>query len=217
MSAENYRGNMPKFVLLIRDKRHWLAKHHIFIKGQKPSIIPNLLYVVEAEKGTKMENKTILLVEDNPDDADLTLLVLKKYNIVNKVFVVHNGVEALDFLFCRNTYEYRNPFDMPQLILMEIKLPGMNGLQVLRCLREDFRTRLLPVMIFTSSKEEEDVIESYKIGANSFVRKPIIFTQFVEAVRLLGFYWLALNEIPLNLKDEALLIQSSDQVITPYR
>lgn len=164
-----------------------------------------------------MENKTILLVEDDPDDADLTLLVPKKYHIVNKVFVVHNGVEALDFLFCRNTYENRNPFDMPQLILMEIKLPGMNGLQVLRCLREDCRTRLLPVMIFTSSKEEEDMIESCKIGANSFVRKPVIFTQFVEAVRLLGFYWLALNEAPPNLKDEALLIQSSDQVITPYQ
>jgi len=143
-----------------------------------------------------MQNATILLVEDNPDDEALTVRALKKNNIGNQVFVVRDGAEALDFLFCTNTYADRDPNDLPQLILLDIKLPKVDGLEVLRRIRSAPRTHLLPVVMLTSSKEERDLVASYESGANSYMRKPVDFTQFMEAVRQLGMYWLVLNEFP---------------------
>jgi len=143
-----------------------------------------------------MEHKMILLVEDNPDDEALTIRALKKNNIGNKVIVVRDGAEALDFLFFRGTYAERDPRDTPQVILLDLKLPKVDGLEVLRRIRADERTRVLPVVILTSSSEEQDLIKGYSLGANSYVRKPVDFSQFVEAVRQLGLYWLVLNEAP---------------------
>ena len=143
-----------------------------------------------------MDDKMILLVEDNPDDEALTLRALKKHNVGNKVFVVHDGAEALDFLFCTGAYADRDPHDTPQVILLDIKLPKVDGLEVLRRLRADERTSLLPVVILTSSKEDQDLINGYKYGANSYVRKPVDFIEFLEAARQLGLYWLVLNETP---------------------
>lgn len=143
-----------------------------------------------------MDEKMILLVEDNPDDEALTLRALKKHNIGNKVFVVRDGAEALDFLFCTGAYADRDPNDMPQVTLLDLKLPKVDGLEVLRRLRADPRTRLLPIVILTSSNEEQDMIQGYKNGANSYVRKPVDFTQFLDAVRELGLYWLVLNQAP---------------------
>jgi two-component system, response regulator len=143
-----------------------------------------------------MKNTMILLVEDNPDDEALTLRALKKNNIRNTVFVARDGAEALDFLFCTGAYADRDPNDLPQLILLDIKLPKIDGLGVLRRIRGDKRTHLLPVVILTSSKEEQDLIEAYEGGANSYVRKPVDFTQFAESIQQLGMYWLVLNEIP---------------------
>ncbi len=143
-----------------------------------------------------MNDKMILLVEDNPDDEALTIRALKKNNIGNKVVVAHDGAEALDFLFCTGAYAERDPKNMPQVILLDLKLPKVDGLEVLRRIRADPRTSLLPVVILTSSKEERDMVEGYKNGANSYVRKPVDFNQFVEAARQLGLYWLVLNEVP---------------------
>lgn len=136
----------------------------------------------------------ILLVEDNSDDEALTLRALKKNNIHNEVVVARDGVEALDYLFGTGVYAGRDLGIMPQLILLDLKLPKIDGLQVLQRLRADQRTRLLPVVILTSSKEQQDVIEGYSLGANSYIRKPVDFTQFIESVRQLGLYWLILNE-----------------------
>ena len=143
-----------------------------------------------------MDHKTILLVEDNINDEMLTLRAFKKNNIVNQVKVVRDGVEALDYLFASGKYAGRDPDDTPELVLLDLKLPKMNGLQVLRRLRADSKTRLLPVVILTSSDEDQDVIDSYHLGANSYVRKPVDFAQFTEAVRQLGLYWLVLNVAP---------------------
>lgn len=143
-----------------------------------------------------MEEKMILLVEDNPDDEELTLRALKKNNIKNKVVVVRDGAEALDFLFCTGNYADRDPSVLPQVTLLDLKLPKIDGLEVLRRIRGDPRTQLLPVVVLTSSKEEQDMLNSYSNGANSYVRKPVDFTQFMEAVHQLGLYWLVLNEIP---------------------
>lgn len=140
----------------------------------------------------------ILLVEDNPQEVDLTLRALKKNNIGNQVVVVSDGVEALNFLFCINTYADRDPQEMPRLILLDLKLPKLNGLEVLRRIREDERTRRLPVVILTSSNEEQDLLESYKIGVNSYLRKPVDFNRFEDYVKQLGQYWLILNEAPPN-------------------
>jgi two-component system, response regulator len=145
-----------------------------------------------------MDNKMILLVEDNPDDETLTLRALNKNNIKNKVVVVRDGAEAIDFLQCTGPYAERNPREMPQFVLLDLKLPKIDGLEVLRIIRENPNTRMLPVIILTSSKEEQDLIRSYNSGANSYVRKPVDFTEFVEAVRQLGLYWLVLNEVPPN-------------------
>ena len=137
----------------------------------------------------------ILLVEDNPRDEALTRRALKKSNIVNEVVAARDGVEALDYLFGTGKYAGRDMSIMPQLILLDLKLPKVNGLQVLQKIREEERTRRLPVVVFTSSSEEEDMIKSYDLGANSYVRKPVDFEQFLEATRQLGLYWLVLNEV----------------------
>jgi CheY-like chemotaxis protein len=143
-----------------------------------------------------MENKVILLVEDNPDDETLTLRALKKNNIKNEVVVARNGVEALDYVFGTGSYAGRDLNIMPQVVLLDLKLPKLDGLEVLRRLRADDRAKLLPVVILTSSNEEQDRITGYDLGANSYVRKPVDFSQFSEAARQLGLYWLVLNEPP---------------------
>src|ERR1700752_1908554 len=143
-----------------------------------------------------MEDKVILLVEDNADDEKLTLRALKKNNISNEVVVARNGVEALDYLFGTGAYEGRNLNSMPQVVLLDLKLPKLDGLEVLRRVRADDRTRLLPVVILTSSNEEADRINGYGLGANRYVRKPVDFNQFTDAARQLGLYWLILNEPP---------------------
>jgi two-component system response regulator len=136
------------------------------------------------------------LWQDNPDDEVLTLRALRKHNIENRVVVVRDGAGALDFLFCTGAHADRDPHAMPHMILLDLKLPKVDGLEVLCRLRADKRTRLLPIVILTSSNEEQDLMKGYKIGANSYVRKPVDFNQFVEAVRQLGLYWLVLNEPP---------------------
>ncbi len=143
-----------------------------------------------------MDKKTILLVEDNPDDQDLTLRALKKNQIMNEVIVVSDGAEALDYLFCSGKYADREIEKLPEVILLDLKLPKINGLEVLKRIRAVKRTKLLPVVILTSSTEESDLVESYKLGANSYIKKPVDFIQFSEAVRQLGLYWLVLNESP---------------------
>ena len=143
-----------------------------------------------------MSDKTILLVEDNPDDEALTLRALKKNNILNSVTVVHDGAEALDYLFCQGVYAGRDACQQPAVTLLDLKLPKIDGLEVLKRLRADERTRLLPVVILTSSKEEQDLVNGYRLGANSYIRKPVDFTKFIEAVRQLGIYWLMMNEPP---------------------
>jgi two-component system response regulator len=135
-----------------------------------------------------MNSKIILLVEDNPDDEELTLRALRKNNIVNEVIVARDGESAVDYLSGNQV--------LPQVVLLDLNLPKMNGLDVLRHIRAEERTRLLPVVILTSSKEDEDILNSYALGANSYVRKPVDFAQFIEAVRTLGLFWLLMNEVP---------------------
>jgi CheY-like chemotaxis protein len=141
-----------------------------------------------------MSDKIILLVEDNPKDVKLTLRAFQKNNIANQIVVAQDGVEALDFLYAGGAHAGRDPNVLPALILLDLKLPKLDGLEVLRRLRAHPRTKLLPVVILTSSKEEEDVVQGYALGANSYIRKPVDFAQFTEAVRQLGLYWLVLNE-----------------------
>jgi CheY-like chemotaxis protein len=141
-----------------------------------------------------MADNIILLVEDNPDDEALTLRALKKNNIMNDVFVARDGVEALEYLFGTGAHAGRDLSVMPQVVLLDLKLPKVDGFEVLRKLREDQRTKLLPVVILTTSNEEQDRLKGYGLGANSFVRKPVEFDRFIEAVRQLGLYWLLLNE-----------------------
>jgi len=143
-----------------------------------------------------MKEKTILLVEDNPDDEELTIMALKQSKILNHVTVARDGVEALDYLFCTGKFEGRNMHDLPQLVLLDLKLPKMGGLDVLKKMREEPQTKFVPVVVMTSSSEEEDVIASYRFGANSYVRKPVEFHRFVDAVGQLGLYWLLINETP---------------------
>jgi len=143
-----------------------------------------------------MENKVILLVEDNPRDEALTMRALRKSNIVNDIIVARDGVEALDYFFGNKAQAEDDAVVMPQLVLLDLKLPKIDGLEVLRRLRADQRTRRLPVVVFTSSSEEEDMISSYSLGANSYVRKPVEFEHFLEATKQLGMYWLVLNEAP---------------------
>lgn len=143
-----------------------------------------------------MSKKTILLVEDNPDDEELTMLALKRNNIMNDIVVARDGVEALDYLFGTGAYSGRDVTEMPAVILLDLKLPMIDGLEVLRRLRSEKQSRLLPVVILTTSKEESDLVESYRLGANSYIRKPVDFVNFIEAVRQLGLYWLVINEPP---------------------
>ena len=143
-----------------------------------------------------MGDKIILLVEDNPDDEALTLRALKTNNIQNRVVVARDGAEALDYFFGTGAYAGRDMSVMPTVTLLDLKLPKVDGLEVLRRLRADERTRNIPVVILTSSKEEQDLLNGYKLGANSYIRKPVDFIQFTESVRQLGLYWLVLNEPP---------------------
>ncbi|MGH8657440.1 MAG: response regulator [Gammaproteobacteria bacterium] len=138
--------------------------------------------------------KIILLVEDNPDDEELTLLAFKESNIANEVVVARDGEEALDYLFGAGAHAGRDFSVMPTVILLDLKLPKVDGLEVLKRLRANERTRRLPVVILTSSREQQEVVESYNLGANSYVRKPVDFAQFKEATKQLGLYWLVLNE-----------------------
>jgi two-component system, response regulator len=143
-----------------------------------------------------IEDRSILLVEDNPMDEELTLRALRKNGISNEVVVARDGVEALDFLFARGAYANRDPDALPRLVLLDLKLPKVDGFEVMRQLRTHERTRLLPVVILTTSNEEQDRLTGYRNGANSYVRKPVDFNEFIEAVRQLGLYWLTLNESP---------------------
>jgi CheY-like chemotaxis protein len=143
-----------------------------------------------------MKNKLVLLVEDNPDDEVLALRALKKQHLANEIAVARDGVEALEFLFCEGAYADRNPCELPVVVLLDLKLPKIDGLEVLKRLKEDDRTRRMPVVIMTSSSEEQDIVDSYNLGANSYIRKPVDFNQFTEAVAQLGLYWLVLNEAP---------------------
>jgi two-component system response regulator len=142
-----------------------------------------------------MKDKVILLVEDNPDDVKLTMRALKKSNIANEIVVAQDGTEALDFLFCAGKYAGEN-CKLPQVVLLDLKMPKLDGLEVLQRMRANERTRLVPVVVLTTSSEDRDKVESYKLGANSYVRKPVDFNQFTEAVKNLGLYWLLLNEVP---------------------
>ncbi|ABD69554.1 response regulator receiver domain protein [Rhodoferax ferrireducens T118] len=141
-------------------------------------------------------NKTILLVEDNPDDVKLTLRAFKRNNMLNPIIVARDGVEALDFLLARGAYAERASKSLPTLIILDLKLPRLDGLGVLKAIRADEQTRLIPVVVMTSSKEEQDLIQSYSLGANSYVRKPVNFAEFLEAVRVLGIYWMMTNQPP---------------------
>lgn len=141
-----------------------------------------------------METKPILIVEDNPDDELLLLRALKKNNIANPIVVARDGVEALDYLFGRGQFEGRNPSDTPSLILLDLKLPKVDGFEVLRTIRGDRRLKYIPVVILTSSNQDRDVIDGYDLGANSYVRKPVDFEEFVDATGKLGLYWLLVNQ-----------------------
>lgn len=141
-----------------------------------------------------MNERVILLVEDNPDDVELTLRAVRKKNIANRVVVARDGVEALDYLFGTGDFTGRDADDLPQVVLLDLKLPRVDGLEVLRRLRADERTALLPVVILTSSKEDRDLVSGYSLGANSYIQKPVDFSAFIEAVASLGMYWLLLNE-----------------------
>jgi CheY-like chemotaxis protein len=143
-----------------------------------------------------MLNKIIMLVEDNADDEALTLRALRKNNIQNQVVVARDGVEALDYLFGTGIHAGRDTRSKPVVVLLDLKLPKVDGLEVLRRVRADQRTQFIPVVVMTSSKEEQDLMNSYSFGCNSYIRKPVDFVQFVEAVRQLGLYWLVLNEAP---------------------
>lgn len=143
-----------------------------------------------------MKDKSILLVEDNPDDVKLTIRAFKKANILNEIVVAADGAEALDYLFGSGKFAERDTSVKPQLVLLDLNMPKIGGLEVLRRIRADARTKLLPVVILTTSGEEKDLVESYNMGANSYVRKPVDFEQFTDAAQKLGLYWLLLNKVP---------------------
>jgi two-component system response regulator len=138
----------------------------------------------------------ILLVEDNPADVELTLRALKRYNLANKVHVVKDGAEALEYIFAEGAYAHRNIENAPKVVLLDLKLPKVNGLEVLRKIKADKRTKVIPVVVLTSSAEERDIVESYKLGVNSYIVKPVDFDKFLKAVQELGFYWVLLNKPP---------------------
>ena len=142
------------------------------------------------------DSRRILLVEDNPSDVELTKRAMSKHKILNEMIVAVDGRTALDYLFGTGAYAGRDPKDLPSVVLLDLNLPRLSGLEVLKQIRGHEATRLLPVVILTSSRQEEDIVAGYELGANSYVRKPVDFSQFVEAVQQLGLYWLALNEAP---------------------
>jgi two-component system response regulator len=143
-----------------------------------------------------MVPRAIFLVEDNPDDEEITLRALRQSKVVNEIVVARDGVEAIEFLFCEGQYTGRDSSHMPSLVLLDIKLPMMSGIEVLQRIRADPRTHLIPVVILTSSSEEEDILRSYQLGANSYVRKPVGFAGFADAISQLGLYWMILNQSP---------------------
>ncbi len=143
-----------------------------------------------------MQTRPILLVEDNPDDVSLTLRAFEKGNIANRVVVAEDGEEALDYLFARGRYADRDPSATPSFVLLDLKLPKIDGIEVLKEMRQNEKTKTLPVIILTSSRADIDVMNGYKWGANSYIQKPVDFTQFIDAVKQLGLYWLVLNEAP---------------------
>ena len=138
----------------------------------------------------------VLLVEDNPDDVELTLHALEDYHVANPIHVVHDGAEALDFVFARGAYATRDVNKLPKIILLDLKLPLVDGLEVLRQIKADERTQMIPVVVLTSSREEQDIVESYRLGVNSYIVKPVDFDQFTESMREVGLYWLLLNQSP---------------------
>jgi two-component system, response regulator len=138
----------------------------------------------------------ILLVEDSPEDAELTIRALRRYKIANEIQVAEDGAEALDFLFCRGAFKDRPPSQVPRLVLLDLKLPKVSGMEVLRAIRGDERTRAVPVVVLTSSKEERDLIEGYKLGVNAYAQKPVDFEQFSETVRQIGMFWMLVNQLP---------------------
>jgi len=143
-----------------------------------------------------MENIEILLVEDNPNDEELTLYALRKINIINQIQVVRDGAEALEYIFCTGAFADRQINDPPKVVLLDLKLPKVDGLEVLERIKTDARTRTIPVVVLTSSQEERDIVESYQLGVNSYIVKPVDFEQFNEAVRHIGLYWMLLNKTP---------------------
>jgi len=138
----------------------------------------------------------ILLVEDNPTDAELTMRALKRKNLINKLVWVKDGSEALDFIFAKGEYSDRNIEDLPKLILLDLRMPKVDGLEVLQEIKADNRTKRIPVVVLTSSKEDRDIVESYKLGVNSYVSKPVEFDEFIDAVSTMGFYWILINKPP---------------------
>ncbi len=144
-------------------------------------------------------NVDLLLVEDNPSDAELTVRALKKHHLVNNLFHVKDGAEALDFIYCRGPFEHRTGLALPKLIILDLKLPKVDGLEVLRILKNDDVMKAIPVVIMTSSREERDLVEGYRLGVNSYVVKPVEFENFVKAVADLGLYWMLLNEMPRKI------------------
>ncbi len=141
-----------------------------------------------------MNERSILLVEDNPDDEELVIRTLKQHNVTSRIAVARDGAAALDYLFATGAHSGRDTTDTPAVVLLDLKLPKLDGLEVLQKIRADGRTKLIPVVVFTSSTEEQDLVRSYELGCNSFIRKPVDFGQFAEAIRELGLYWLLLNE-----------------------
>ncbi len=146
---------------------------------------------------TNLSDVEILLVEDNPNDAELTLRALNKHNLANKIHLVKDGAEALDFIFANGTYAGRNIGNKPKVIFLDLKLPKVDGLEVLRKVKSDERTRFIPIVVLTSSHEERDVVDSYKFGVNSYIVKPVDFDKFIKAVAELGMYWMLLNKQPI--------------------
>lgn len=140
--------------------------------------------------------RPVLLVEDNPDDAELTLRAFRRANIANEVTIAEDGVQALDYLFCRGAWSDRDPDILPALILLDLKLPLLDGIDVLRAVRANDATKFIPVVVLTSSNEQRDLVDSYGLGANGYVRKPVEFSAFLEATRAIGMYWLLLNQVP---------------------